>query len=149
LFRMLLFFAAMWGFAPTVEARSTKNPFRVEAETLALAAGAAGRLRITIAVPKDHHIYRDMVEVVVIDAGGLELAEASYPPGLKKPDPADPATLRQVYDMDVIIEVPVAGVVKPGVYPVTLQVTYQGCKKSLCWMPQTDEIQARVRVRVK
>ena len=112
-----------------------------------LSAGASGRLRITIAVPRDHHIYRDMVEVAVVDPGGLKLGKPSFPPGLKKPDPADPSSMREVYDMDVIIEIPVEGVRSPGDYPVLLSVTYQGCKKSLCWMPQTDEIRGRVRVK--
>jgi len=145
--RLIAMLALVLGLSQSVQARSTDNPFRVEAERLTLAAGAGGALRITIAVPRDHHLYKDMVEVTVVSAGGLKLSEASMPPGLKKPDPADPSTLREVYDMDVIIEVPVGAVKEAGEYPVVFSVSYQGCKKSLCWMPQTDEVRAKIFVK--
>jgi thiol:disulfide interchange protein DsbD len=145
--RMLLFLGLVLGLSSSAQARDAANPFRVEAESLQLSPGSAGALRITIAVPKDHHLYKDMVEVVVLESGGLKLGPASMPVGLKKPDPADPSTTREVYDMNVIIEVPVAPVTAAGKYPLTFSITYQGCKKSLCWMPQTDEVRAIVRVK--
>jgi hypothetical protein len=145
--RLLMTLVMLAGLALSAEARDTDNPFRVEAEVLKLDPKAAGALRITIAVPKDHHIYKDMVEVAVLESGGLKLGDPSLPPGLKKPDPADPSTTREVYDMDVIIEVPVGAGTAPGTYPVALLVTYQGCKKSLCWMPQSDEIKTQIQVR--
>ena len=61
-------------------------------------------------------------------------------------DPADPTSEREQYDMDVVIEIPVTGPSKIGEYPITLLVEYQGCKKSLCWMPQTDQVDATVKV---
>ena len=145
--RLFLMLAIVLGLGAPAEARDTKNPFRVEAELLKVAPGVAGALRITIAVPKNHHLYKDMVEVVVVQSGALKLGEASLPPGLSKPDPADPSATREVYDMDVIIEVPVAASKVEGSFPVDLSISYQGCKKSLCWMPQTEEIRAMVRVK--
>ena len=44
-----------------------------------------------------------------------------------KPDPADPA-LREQYDMDVVVDVPVKGVAKPGTYTLKFEVRYQGCQ---------------------
>ncbi len=147
MFRLFLIVAFVLGLGPNAMARDADNPFRVEAETLRLSPGAPGALRITIFVPKDHHLYRDMVEVEVVEASALKLGSASLPAGLKKPDPADPTETREVYDMNVIIEVPVSPVKAQGGYPVTLSITYQGCKKSLCWMPQTEEVKALVQVK--
>ena len=96
-------------------------------------------------VPKEHHLYRDMMEVTrVDDAAGdaVVTGEPSFPPGFVKPDPADPSATREQYDMDVIIEVPVKGVAKAGTYTLKFEVRYQGCKKSLCWMPQTDVVES-------
>jgi hypothetical protein len=143
LFLMVFAFIA----APVALAQSkVKNPFRVETQDVGLALGAAGVVRITVAVPADHHLYRDMMSVTVLDDGGLVAAEPSFPPGHQKPDPADPETNREQYDMDVIIEVPVTASGTAGEYLLKFAVKYQGCKKSLCWMPQTDEVQATVKV---
>lgn len=145
--RLFLIFAFVLGLGANAQARDADNPFRVEAETLKVSSGTAGALRITILVPKKHHLYRDMVEVEVVQSGALKLGSASLPAGLKKPDPADPSQTREVYDMNVIIEVPVRPIKAAGSYPVTFSVTYQGCKESLCWMPQTEEVQALVKVK--
>jgi hypothetical protein len=48
--------------------------------------------------------------------------------------------------MDVVIEVPVTAASAIGTYVLELQVEYQGCKKSLCWMPQTDLVESTVSV---
>ena len=143
LLMMMVAFVAV----PTAAAQSkVKNPFRVEAADLDLKPGASGVVRITIAVPKDHHLYRDMMSVTVTEDGGLKAAEPSFPPGHVKPDPADPETTREQYDMDVIIEVPVTAADAAGDFPMKFAVKYQGCKKSLCWMPRTDEVEANVKV---
>jgi len=140
---MLLCFVA----SPVALAQSkVTNPFRVEAVGTDLKPGATGAVRITVVVPKEHHLYRDMMSVTVLEDGGLKPAEASFPPGLTKPDPADPETTREQYDMDVIIEVPVTAPAEVGEFSVKFAVKYQGCKKSLCWMPQTDEVEAKVKV---
>ena len=48
--------------------------------------------------------------------------------------------------MDVVVEVPVTASMKPGAYPVKMEVPVPGCKKSLCWMPQTENVEATVHV---
>lgn len=124
----------------------TKNPFRVEASNTEIVAGAAGVVQVTVRVPADHYLYRDMMAVEVVSAEKLEMGEASFPPGHTKPDPADPSATREQYDMDVVIEVPVTAPAQTGNYPVTFSVRYQGCKQSLCWMPQTENVDATVKV---
>ena len=144
------------------------NPFRVDSTDAAVSGGEAGTVDVTIRVPSQHHLYRDMMSVKA-DAlwvkggasGGewvplepkapcqLALGEPSFPPGFTKPDPADPSSTREQYDMDVVIRVPFeAASCASGTYRIDFEVEYQGCKKSLCWMPQTDRVESFVRVRI-
>jgi thioredoxin:protein disulfide reductase len=141
---MLLILSAI-ALAP-VGLASDKNPFRVEVEDLRLAPGATGALRVTLAVPADHHVYRDMMDATVTDAAGLSFGPASFPPGQQAPDPANPAATREMFDTDVIIEVPLSAAPAVGTYQVGLQVRYQGCRKTLCWMPATEDLTATVIV---
>ncbi len=142
------------------------NPFRVDSTDAAVVGGESSAVDVTIRVPAKHHLYRDMMAVqaeavwrknepsgewvtVAPDAPcQLALSEPSFPPGFIKPDPADPTATREQYDMDVVIRVPFeASDCASGTYRVDFLVEYQGCKKSLCWMPQTDRVESLVRVR--
>src|SRR6185436_19516255 len=53
---------------------------------------------------------------------------------------------REMYDMDVVIDVPVTAPSKPGTYDLDLEVAYQGCKKTLCWLPAVEELTSKVTV---
>jgi len=144
---MLMLFCVLMGAGDAFA--GTPNPFRVEAKNASAAAGQDGKVQVLVHVPKEHHLYRDMMEVTrVDDAAGdaVVTGEPSFPPGFVKPDPADPSATREQYDMDVIIEVPVKAVSKPGTYALKFEVRYQGCKKSLCWMPQTDVVESTLTV---
>ena len=142
-FWCLLISLVMWS-APSVAGKD--NPFRVETVDAKMETGAKGAVRIIVRVPASHYLYRDMMNVSVVKAEGIETEEASFPPGHEKPDPADPSATREQYDMDVLIDVPVTAPLAPGAYPMTFEVRYQGCKKSLCWMPQTEIVEASVNV---
>jgi thioredoxin:protein disulfide reductase len=123
-----------------------KNPFRVEVTDLTLAPGASGNVTVSVIVPRDHHVYRDMMHVKVLDAHGLTVAEPDFPPGRKLPDPANPAQTREMYDLDVLVHVPVTAPMAPGTYDLDLEVAYQGCKKTLCWFPVVEEQTSKVTV---
>ena len=158
---------ASWLFGGGPVKAAPNNPFRVDSTNTAVAEGETGTVDVTIRVPSQHHLYRDMMSVKA-DAlwvkggasGGewvpigpkapcqLALSEPSFPPGFIKPDPADPSSTREQYDMDVVIRVPFeAASCAAGTYRIDFEVEYQGCKKSLCWMPQVDRVESFVRVR--
>jgi thiol:disulfide interchange protein DsbD len=126
-----------------------KNPFRVEVTDLTLAPGASGNVTVSVIVPRDHHVYRDMMHVKVLDANGLTVGEPDFPPGRKLPDPANPAQTREMYDLDVLVHVPVTAPSAPGTYDLELEVAYQGCKKTLCWFPAIEEQTSKVTVDAK
>ena len=162
--RLLMPLGLVFGISLSAVA-GTKNPFRVEATDTKLKAAEEGSLTVTVRVPKEHHLYRDMLMVTPATlkftaqgakgeasligpemVGHLAVGAPSFPPGFFKPDPADPTFSREQYDMDVVIEVPVTAASAIGTYVLELQVEYQGCKKSLCWMPQTDLVESTVFV---
>lgn len=123
-----------------------KNPFLVHAEGTTLAPGARGNVTLTLVVPPAFHVYRDMMEVKVTDAGGLTLGAPSFPPGEQKPDPLNPGTNREQFEEDVIVEVPVTAPAKEGSYTAAFTFRYQGCTQKLCYMPATDAVDAVVQV---
>lgn len=133
------------GLAPVAEAAAA-NPFRLEAVGARLKPGAKGVVQVILRVPAGHHVYRDMLKVDVLDAAGLTVGPASFPPGLSVPDPANPSAQRELYDMDVIIELPVTAARSEGLRELRLEVGYQGCRKSLCYMPQTEALVVPVTV---
>lgn len=127
-------------------ASAATNPFRVECHADTLEPGSEGMIEVRVVVPSGYYVYRDMMSVEVLDAGGLTLGEASFPPGIFKPDPANPGTEREQFDMDVFVQVPVRAPSEAAMYSAWMKVRYQGCKQSLCYMPQVEEVEARVRV---
>ncbi len=157
---------AGWMVFVGTSAAAPNNPFRVEATDAALASGESTSVDVVLRVPKQHHLYRDMMAVlteqishkpskngaewnVVPPSASCQIAVGapSFPPGFIKPDPADPTSTREQYDMDVIVQVPVTvPACASGTYKVGFVVEYQGCKKSLCWMPQADRIESIVRI---
>lgn len=138
---------AGWLLATVAHAAPVKNPFFVKAEGVTLAPGAKGVVTLTLAVPTEFHVFRDMMEVKVTDAAGLSFGEPSFPPGEHKPDPLSPGSLREQFDQDVIVEVPVTAPQKEGSYIAALTFRYQGCKETLCYMPATDKVEATVLVQ--
>jgi hypothetical protein len=125
------------------------SPFLWKVEPLELAPGKSGTLRVQLVVPPGTHVYRDQVEVAVAEAKGLKVGPPSLPPGLHKADPADPSTgHREQYDLDVIVEIPVTAPksAAAGVVPVKLDLRVQGCRPGLCFPPQTETMDAFVRV---
>ena len=144
--KIALFLSWVWLAGPAIA--GTKNPFRVEATDATVEDGKVSNVQVIIRVPEQHHLYRDMMEVSRITdeaSAPVVTGEASFPPGFTKADPADPSATREQFDMDVVINVPVNKVETPGTYTLKFEVRYQGCKKSLCWMPQTETVEAVVK----
>lgn len=132
--------------APGV-AQAAQDPFRVEAFGTKVGPGGTGRIEVTVVVPPGHHVYRDMMFVKVLGTGALDVGEPSFPKGFEKPDPANPALTREMYDLNVIIDVPFKAPANTGEHEVQLEVGYQGCKAGLCFMPSTQLVDVTVKVQ--
>jgi len=135
---------ALPGFA--AEPATSEPTLQVEGGLTQVQAGATAPLQLTVLVPPGFHVYRDMLSVTTQDPGDLSLGDPSLPPGLSAEDPAAPGTQRELYEFDVIVDVPLKKPARPGTHVATFSVRYQACKDSLCLMPRTEEVQARLEV---
>ena len=131
-----------------IQSAFAKNPFRVEISPVSTPSGVSSEIVVTFVIPKDHHMYQDMMSVTPIDKAGLTIGEASFPTGKFKPDPADPSQNREVFDKSIQVKVPVTGS-KKGQYKPQFTVSYQGCKKSLCYMPVNEKHSVPVQITPK
>jgi len=61
-------------------AQGAEDPFRVEAQDLALSPGGSGRVTVIVRVPEGFHVYRDMLSVDVIRATMLRTADNAMIP---------------------------------------------------------------------
>ncbi len=138
---LLLAFVA----ASASTARAAKPPpFALVAEAVEARVGEAATVELRVVVPPGCKVYRDMMGVEVLDASGLELGEPSFPPAEKRIDPAF-GIERELYELDVFIEVPVAPVSTAGEHAPVFEVRWQGCKGSICYLPQTEQVSPEVR----
>ena len=138
-------------FTLTALAAPADNPFRVEVRDATLAPGASGTVTVYLVVPPRHHVFRDVLQVSVTDAGGLRAGEPVYPPGVMVPDVTgtNGGLPRESYEADVLVDVPVtvpAGT-PAGTREVGLHVRYQGCNEKSCFFPREEDLRARVEIR--
>lgn len=126
----------------------TKDPFSWVVPAVAVPAAGEATLMLRLVVPPGTHVYRDGIEVSVTDAGGLVVGAPDLPPGLKRADPGDPSNeVRELYDTDVLIAVPVAARAgDAGLHTVGLDLRHQGCKPGLCYPPVQTTVGALVHV---
>ena len=100
---------------------------------------------VTFVVPEGYHLYQDMMSVVPKATDGLTFSAPVFPIGHLKTDPANPEQMREVFDTAVQVKVSVTSP-KSGVYMTELNVQYQGCKETLCYMPKSETIPVTIQV---
>ncbi len=133
---------------PALAQQAPDDPFRVEADDLTLPAGGQADLRVLLVVPGAHHVYRDMLELRIDQPGALQVGQAELPLGELEPDPAFPEKKREMYHKTVEMSLPLSA---PADHPlgdqeIDVQVRYQGCKGSLCYLPRERSVSATVTV---
>ena len=134
----------------TAQASTTEDPFRVEVTDVTVAPGGSAKVGVTLYIPPSFHVYRDMVELTVTNAGSLTASAPVYPTGELAPDPSDPSQTREMYEDSVTVQVPVkASASATGKLPLQMRIRYQGCKTDLCYMPATQDLTALVTVGTK
>ena len=105
------------------------DPFEWEASVSELRAGSEAVVELRLVVPDGFVVYRDQLEVIVLESDGLIVGEPDLPPALKRKDPADGADLRELYDSDVVVHVPVSAPGRaPGLARLVVQLRHQGCR---------------------
>ncbi len=139
--------AAAFAFYAAV-AFAEESPVRIEVADALGTAGATIDLPVHLLVPPGAHVYADMVEIEVVDAGGLGVGALVEPPGKLVADPANPSRQRETYEAgDTVLFLPLtlpAG--SPGTYTVKLLARHQACRVGLCYPAREDALTATVSV---
>jgi thiol:disulfide interchange protein len=138
-------------YAPADHVVIEPDPFGWQVAPLAMDPGTTGTLVLRLAVPAGTHVYRDQIDVQVADGAGLAVGKADLPPGLLGADPADADARtdakRELYDQDVMIEVPITAPADArGLFTVLLDAHHQGCRPGLCYPPVTTRLEVMVHV---
>ena len=122
--------------------QQSSDPFRWSAAPLQLVPGVPAELLLTLSIPKGTYIYRDKLEVVVAQALGVEVAEPLFPRAMLRSDPADPQTVRALYEGSVLVRVPLALATDRSMVPrLLLRVAHQGCVPGLCYPLRQRQLQ--------
>ncbi len=138
-------FAAAFAFYVAV-ALAEESPVRIEVADALGTAGTTLDLPVHLLVPPGAHVYAEMVEIEVVDAGGLVVGALVEPPGKLLADPANPARQREVYEAgDTVLSLPLtlpAG--SPRTYTLKLLARHQACRVGLCYPAREDALTATV-----
>ena len=125
--------------SPWVSEATAASPFRVEILPVQMTVGEPAHVNVTFVVPAGFHLYQDMMSVEPKPLEGLTFSTPVFPHGHLIADPADPTQMREVFDTTVQVTVPVTARTS-GIYTTDFTVRMQGCKATLCYMPQTESI---------
>ncbi|MBM4368464.1 MAG: protein-disulfide reductase DsbD N-terminal domain-containing protein, partial [Deltaproteobacteria bacterium] len=140
---MYALFLALWSSL----ALAVESPVRVEVADAIASPGAEVPIAVRLSIPAGHHVYADQLAVDVIDAASLTIGAPVEPPGKLQSDPANPARQREVYEGELVVELPArVPADASGAYVVKLLVTHQACREGLCYPDRADRLDARVNV---
>jgi len=107
-----------------------QRPFAVDA-ALEPSGGASAVLKVSFTVPEGHYLYAESINVTAVD--DLTLAPGDIPSPKTKFDPFKESNVG-VYEHDVVFSYTVrAG--RAGT--VDVEVAYQGCSATMCFLPET------------
>ena len=120
------------------------SPFGASAADLVLEPGEEGAVEISFSIPAGTQIYRDRVEVMVLDNGGLAVGAPQLPPGVLGIDSVTGLD-REIYESGTPpLLLPVGPVT--GEVELAVRVSWQGCQGSVCYLPEQVDLHPRVRV---
>lgn len=107
-----------------------------------------GELEIVLDVPPGFHVYRDQLEVQVLDGADLHVGPPDIPPGMVRLVPGQDEVPREQYDTDIVVRIPArAADADPGLRTMQVRVRHQGCFAGHCYRPQERVLSVHVPVR--
>jgi len=107
------------------------SPFGLSVAVRGEPAAGGVELSVKVDIPADHIIYSESFAVTA--AEGFALAPVKVPEAEEKPDLLDPGTRVKVFahSFEALYRL------SPAAEGAVIAVAYQGCDKSVCFMPET------------
>ena len=141
LFGIVLVAAGGGSAAAQTELLPPEETFRPTAEAL-----GPDRVRITWEVAKGYYLFRDTLELKVVEPAGVGVAAIEKPPGMPKYDPSL-RKRRRIYRGDAWLVAELEG--NEGADAVTVSVRYQGSAAALdagiCFPVQSTEFDVSLK----
>ena len=112
------------------------EPLQWWARPPALTGARLGVLELHMTVPEGFHLYRDQLEVRVLDPGTLQVGEPDYPEG---------------HHIEVVVQLPIqtSPETSPGLATLIVSVHHQGCYEGTCLPPQRRDLRVLIPVRAE
>ena len=155
-FYRLLFISSLINFLlvlPSFSEGFTKGkvkiPFepKVELKSNKITAKSKTDLLINFKVEDGSYIYKDSITVKVDEVNGVKVGTPVFPKAEKKLDKFSNQE-REIYHNSFIIKVPVevSASAKLGKLEFSSIVGYQGCSKTICFIPQEKNIKTSFEI---
>ncbi len=123
-------------------------PFTVRIETAPrqLAPGSEGLITVAFSISPDHYLYAHKTTIAPGEVPGLSFGDPVKPAGKEKTDPFMGTV--SIYEGTVVLELPVRTTpdARPGARRIPLTVTYQGCTREMCFLPEQKTLQADLEI---
>jgi thiol:disulfide interchange protein len=141
----IVFFLAIPAFSEGFTRGKIKIPFEPGSvlKNQKIALKDKTELLVTFKLEKDSYIYRDSLKVEVNPLTGIKFGKPVFPKPEKKMDQFLNKT-KEIYHNSFTIKIPleVSGNARLGKGSLSSVVWYQGCNKTICFVPQEKIISA-------
>ena len=140
---------ALYPLTPVRGVLPGTDPFEWRPSPPVLQGAAQGQVELRLRVPPGYTVYRDQLVVRVVDPGRLLVGVPDIPPGVHRHDPARDVEVREQYDADIVVHIPVQATdaTRRGLETFKVFVRHQGCYGGHCFRPVERFVNVHVPVR--
>lgn len=127
--------------------KNNKLPFeaKVELKDSKVKAKSKTEVLLTFKIEKDSYIYKDSINLKINNSQGLKIGKPVFQKAEKKMDKFS-GTEKEIYHNSVTVRLPIEALdsVKQGKTELDVTIGYQGCSKTVCYLPQEKTIKVPV-----
>ncbi len=148
--KTLILFFFIGFLIPPVHGVEFTNPFEweVNLSEKQIQAGEDIPLEIFFRIPPKHFLYRNKLELQILEGEGFHLSAPEYSPSYSKKDPFSEKTL-EIFESTATLKTKIQSEsnLSPGQYTLKLLLSYQGCSDSLCYRQMKHELSLPILIK--
>lgn len=127
-----------------------EDPFQLswDETTRSVSPGETITLDLIFQIPPGHYLYKDKMDVRLVEGEGLTLVKVDYSPSIVRLDPFFKKEA-EIFALQALAtaSLKLSDTAPVGKHQVLLEVLYQGCSSKLCFRQQSRKIQIPFKVR--